>query len=174
MTTLFGKFTRKVPKNGFYTEGSPFQIFSNIFKLISMTSNSVPTIPTLTPPKDAPNATLLPTARGIKKPTVTRIAPPEIGTESPRLTLPSPVPTAIELDTKNTLWRSQPIGGLWTNDQNQNGWVWFNQENWVRLSDATESGLMAMMMLAASGKETGTPCLSRRDSDGKICELYLL
>jgi hypothetical protein len=36
MTTLFEKFTRKVPKNGFYTEGSPF---SNIFKYFQIFLN---------------------------------------------------------------------------------------------------------------------------------------
>jgi ribosomal protein L30/L7E len=37
-----------------------------------------------------------------------------------------------------------------------------------------ESGVMAMMMIAASGKETGSPSLYRRDADGAIHELYIL
>ncbi len=137
--------------------------------------NSVDTMPTWTPPQDMVFATLMPTERDIKKTTATRLPPPEIGTDAPKFAPPLPFPTTIELASKEpTLWRSQPVGGLWTIDQNLNGWVWFNQENWVRISDATESGLMAMMMIAASGKETGTPCLYRRETDGKIHEMYIL
>ena len=132
--------------------------------------------PSLLPPQEAEQTrTLLPTARDLKKAAKTRLPPPEIGTDAPKFTPTLPMPTSIELSSKEpTFWRAQPVGGLWTNDQNMNGWAWFAQENWVRISDATESGLMAMMMIAASGKETGAPCLYRRDADGEIHELYIL
>jgi hypothetical protein len=131
--------------------------------------------PTLLPPQEAQIQTLLPTSRDLKKPSTARIAPPEIGTDAPRFTPTLPIPKSIEFDSKQTtFWRTQPVGGLWTNDQNMNGWAWFAQENWVRISDDNESGLMAMMMIAASGKETGSPCLYRRDADGEIHELYIL
>jgi hypothetical protein len=144
-------------------------------KIVKPSMNEVGTMPTLMPPQDAPAATLLATPREVKKPATLRIVPPEIGTDTPKFTPSIPMPSAIELNTKEaTPWRSQPVGGLWTIDQNLNGWLWFNQDNWVRVSDASESGLMAMMMIAASGKETGTPCLYRREADGKIRELYVL
>jgi hypothetical protein len=131
-------------------------------------------VPTLPPPQDAPIQSLLATAKDVKKPSILRISPPEIGTDAPKFAPTLPV-KSIEIDSKDpTFWRSQPVGGLWTTDQNMNGWVWFAKENWVRLSDATESGLMAMVMIAASGKETGSPCLYRRDADGEIHELYIL
>jgi hypothetical protein len=124
------------------------------------------TAPTLLPPQEAPIQTLLATARDIKKPTSTRVSPPEIGVDAPNFIPTLPMPKSVEFDAKDTsFWRSQPVGGLWTNDQNMNAWAWFVKENWVRLSDANESGLMAMMMIAASGKETGSPCLYRKDTD---------
>jgi hypothetical protein len=132
-------------------------------------------VPTQLPPQEAQIQTLLATPKEAKKPSTARISPPEIGTDAPKFTPTLPIPKSIEFDGKQqTLWRSQPVGGLWTNDQNMNGWAWFAQENWVRLSDANESGLMAMMMIAASGKETGSPCLYRREADGEIHELYIL
>jgi hypothetical protein len=132
-------------------------------------------VPTLPPPQDAPIQSLLAPAKDVKKPTMLRIVPPEIGTDAPKFIPTLPIPKSIEFDGKQTtFWRSQPVGGLWTNDQNMNGWAWFAKENWVRLSDANESGLMAMMMIAASGKETGSPCLYRRDTDGEIHEMYIL
>jgi hypothetical protein len=124
-----------------------------------------------------PLATLLPqmaVPKSTKKITPTRVMPPDIGVDAPSFIPPMPTPSAIEWDTKSdTPWRAQPIGGLWTTDQNGNGWLWLDKE-WVRISDATETGLMAMMMIAASCKETGTPCLNRRNSEGKIEELYVL
>jgi hypothetical protein len=131
--------------------------------------------PTLLPPQEAQIQTLLTTSREVKKPSTARIAPPENGTDAPKFTPTLPIPKNIELEAKeSTFWRSQAVGGLWTNDQNMNGWAWFEKENWIRISDANESGLMAMMMILASGKETGSPCLYRRDSDGEIHELYIL
>jgi hypothetical protein len=133
------------------------------------------TKPTMLPPQDAPISTLLATDKPVKKAAKGKIAPPEIGLDSPKFLPTFPIPTVLELESKEpTTWRSQPVGGLWTTDQNLNGWLWFAQENWVRVSDATESGLMAMMMLGGSGKETGTPCLYRKDVDGEIKEMYIL
>ncbi len=130
--------------------------------------------PTQMPPQTVVN-TLLATDRGIKKPTITRVLPPENGIDAPKFTPPLPMPTAVDIDAKEpTVWKAQPVGGLWTSDQNLNGWLWFEKENWLRLSEASESGLLAMLMIAASGKETGTPCLYRKDAEGKIRELYVL
>jgi hypothetical protein len=130
------------------------------------------TKPTQSPPQDAPQMSILPTTKAVGKKTI-RIAPPETGTDAPTFVPPLPMPSAIEVVSKDpTLWRAQPVGGLWTIDQNMTGWLWF-QESWIRVSDATESGLMAMMMIAASGKETGTPCLFRQEADGEIHELYV-
>jgi hypothetical protein len=146
-----------------------------IHKMAKLLDSPLGIEPTLSPLQGNLFLAAKPLTKGIKKTTTLLIAPPDTGEDAPKFIPSLPFPQAIELDNKEpTLWRSQLVGGLWTVDQNGTGWLWTAQENWVRLSDATESGLMAMLMLAASGKETGTPCLYRKGDDGKINELYIL
>ncbi len=72
-----------------------------------------------------------------------------------------------------TAWGSQTVGGLWSITEDKNAWVFVNNVGWIRLSNASESGIMSLMALSASAKETGTTFSYRQESDGMVHEIYV-
>lgn len=72
-----------------------------------------------------------------------------------------------------TAWGSQTVGGLWSIAQDKNAWVYVNNDGWVRLSPASEPGIIALTMLSASARQTGSPFNYRKEADNMIHEIYV-
>ena len=72
-----------------------------------------------------------------------------------------------------TAWGSQTVGGLWSINEDKNAWVYVNSIGWVKLSNASDPGIVALMALSASAKQTGSAINYRQEADGMIHEIYL-
>lgn len=72
-----------------------------------------------------------------------------------------------------TAWGNQTVGGLWSIAQDKNAWVYVNNDGWVKLSPASEPGIMAMTLLCASARQTGSPFNYRKEADNTIHEIYV-
>ncbi len=70
-------------------------------------------------------------------------------------------------------WFNRTAGGLWSIAEDRNAWVYVNSVGWVKLSNASESGLMALNMLAASARQTGGAFNYRQEADNMIHEIYV-
>ncbi len=71
-----------------------------------------------------------------------------------------------------SVWATQKVTGLWTINQDKNAWAHINNEGWRRINPASESGLMALNMLAASARQTNGNFQFRKESDNMIYEAY--
>jgi hypothetical protein len=72
-----------------------------------------------------------------------------------------------------TAWGTQTVGGLWSIAEDKNSWVFVNNVGWIKLSNASESGIMALTMLCASARQTGTQFNYRQEADNMIHEIYV-
>jgi hypothetical protein len=75
-------------------------------------------------------------------------------------------------DADNT-WNSGKIEGLWTTDKPGNCWVYLKEEGWIKLSDASETGVDALMLLASVARDSASSFLYRKEKDGEIHEVYI-
>src|SRR4051812_21263021 len=44
---------------------------------------------------------------------------------------------------------NQTVGGLWCINQDKNSWIWVNNVGWKKLSTASDSGVVALTLLAS-------------------------
>lgn len=91
----------------------------------------------------------------------------------PTLEPPTGGVLSVGLEAGASAWASQKVTGLWTIDQDKNSWVAVTNEGWIKLSTASDTGIMAMQMLAASAKQTQTPFNYRKENDNMIHEIYV-
>lgn len=71
-------------------------------------------------------------------------------------------------------WQSNVhITGLWSINQDRNCWVHLDTVGWRNLSGASESGLVAMNMIAAHGYQLGSTSSLYEEDDGRISQLYV-
>jgi hypothetical protein len=61
---------------------------------------------------------------------------------------------------------------LWAINQNRNSWVYITGVGWKRLSDSSDSAVVALTMLSAHAKNGQTPYNYREEADAKIHEIY--
>jgi len=72
-----------------------------------------------------------------------------------------------------TTWLSNVyIIAVWSINQDRNSMVYVNTTGWVRLSTASDSGIVALTMLATSAKLSQKAVTCRMESDGMIHEIY--
>jgi hypothetical protein len=72
-----------------------------------------------------------------------------------------------------TQWLSSVhITALWSINQDRNFWVYLDTTGWVKLSNASDSGIAALTMLASYAKLSGEAVTCRQESDGMIHEIY--
>ena len=73
-----------------------------------------------------------------------------------------------------TTWQSNVhVIGLWSINQDRNCWVYLDNVGWRNLSGDSESGLVAMNMLAAHAYQLGSPSYLYEEDDGRISQLYI-
>ena len=80
--------------------------------------------------------------------------------------------SGASLSAGASVWATQKVTGLWTIDQDRNAWAHINNEGWRKINPASESGLMALNMLAASARQTNGDFHFRKESDNMIYEAY--
>lgn len=68
---------------------------------------------------------------------------------------------------------NQHIDWLWTINEHCNAWVGVSGTGWVKLSNASESGIVALTILAAHAKQMHTSATIRQEADGMIHEMYV-
>jgi hypothetical protein len=65
------------------------------------------------------------------------------------------------------------INALWSINQDRNSWVGIAGIGWKKLSTSSESGIVALTMLAATAKEKNSLVYYREESDARIHEFYV-
>lgn len=71
-------------------------------------------------------------------------------------------------------WHSNVhVVGLWSINQDRNAWVYLDDAGWRKLSGGSESGLVAMNMLAAHAYQLGSTTSLYEGDDGSISQLYV-
>jgi len=69
----------------------------------------------------------------------------------------------------------ETITGLWSINQDKNSWMWVSGavNGWKKLSNISESGIVALNMLASHAKQTGSIVNYRDEADGMVHEMYV-
>ncbi len=88
---------------------------------------------------------------------------------------PSHLPgeTEARANAVGTQWFSNThISALWGNNQDRNSWVLVENTGWVKLSTASDSGVVALTMLASYAKLSQHVVSCFKGNDGMIHEIY--
>jgi len=89
-------------------------------------------------------------------------------------TAPSLRPTTTAAGAVTATWQSNAhVAGMWSINQDRNAWVYLDTVGWRKLSDASESGLVAMNLIAAHAYQTGATSNLYEGDDGRIAQLYV-
>jgi hypothetical protein len=72
-----------------------------------------------------------------------------------------------------TVWNNgQIVNALWSINQDKNAWMGIAGVGWQKLSNASETGLMSLNLLASHAKQLQTQINYRTESDGMVHEIY--
>jgi hypothetical protein len=72
-----------------------------------------------------------------------------------------------------TKWLSSVhITAVWSINQDRNAWVYVDTTGWVKLSNASDSGIVTLTLLATLARLTGEAVSCRQESDGMVHEIY--
>jgi hypothetical protein len=89
-------------------------------------------------------------------------------------TAPSLRPATTAAGAVTATWQSNVhVSGMWSINQDRNAWVYLDTVGWRKLSDASESGLVAMNMIAAHAYQMGSTSSLYEGDDGRIAQLYV-
>jgi len=73
-----------------------------------------------------------------------------------------------------TVWQSQKaIVNQWTINQDRNSWIGVAGIGWQKLSTASDSGCVALTMLASNALISKASVNYRTESDGMVHEIYV-
>lgn len=73
-----------------------------------------------------------------------------------------------------TAWNNnKQITALWSINQNRNSWVGVSGIGWKKLANNSDSAIVALTMLSAHARDTGSVVNCRDESDGMIHEMYV-
>ena len=73
-----------------------------------------------------------------------------------------------------TVWQSgKTITNQWTINQDKNSWIGVSGIGWQKLSTASDSGCVALTMLAANALISKASVNYRTESDGMVHEMYV-
>jgi hypothetical protein len=64
------------------------------------------------------------------------------------------------------------VSSLWSINQVRNSWVGISGVGWIKLSNASDSGIVALTMLASHARQMQTRFDYRQEGDGMIHEVY--
>jgi hypothetical protein len=91
-----------------------------------------------------------------------------MGDAAPALPLTQGVSAGI------TAWNSnKQITALWSINENRNSWVGIGGIGWKKLSNNSDSAIVALTLLSAHAREKGSTVHYRDESDGMIHEMYV-
>ena len=94
--------------------------------------------------------------------------------EAPTLTPPSEAEIAAAEAEGIAAWHNgKKITALWSNDSNRNSYIAVSGMGWKKLSNANDSSVVSMTMLAAHAEQTNANVNLRIESDGMVHELYV-
>jgi hypothetical protein len=86
---------------------------------------------------------------------------------------PTREPPAASSSADAALWRQDVrVNALWSINQNRNSWMSVNGVGWRQLAPTSDSGIVALTILASHGKQTQTRVDYREEADGKVYEIY--
>ena len=90
-------------------------------------------------------------------------------------TAPSLIPPEGERGvTGVTAWQNDKrVATLWAINENRNSWVYITNVGWKKLANASDSGIVAMTILASHAKELQRRIDYRDEADGMIHEMYI-
>lgn len=93
---------------------------------------------------------------------------------APTVTPPSEAEIlAAEAEGVAAWHNSKKITALWSNDSNRNSYIAVSGMGWKKLSNANDSSVVSMTMLAAHAEQTNANVNLRIESDGMVHELYV-
>jgi hypothetical protein len=85
-----------------------------------------------------------------------------------------PMAAGADAAATATVWQSgQQINELWSINQDRNAWMGVQNVGWKKLSTASESGTVALNVLASHARQTGSSVDYREEADGMVHELYV-
>jgi hypothetical protein len=79
---------------------------------------------------------------------------------------------AAATDGVTTWVGDKRVSSLWSINQVRNSWVGISGVGWIKLSNASDSGIVALTMLAASARQMQNRFDYRQEGDGMIHEVY--
>jgi hypothetical protein len=82
-------------------------------------------------------------------------------------------PAAGQVAATATVWTTANVNALWCINQNRNSWAGFAGVGWRKLSDASDSAIVALTALASHAKQMQCRVDRREEADGKVHELYV-
>lgn len=146
-----------------------------------MTPSSPGNLPSLAQPRDLTAEELAAlkagaaTAHTVSPTDLTAVLPPVSGQATPSATPVHPTASAVQ---GATTWNSDSrVSALWTINQDRNSWVYITSGGtnvgWEKLSTASESGTIALTVLAGHAKELQRRFDYRQEGDGEIHEIYV-
>lgn len=96
------------------------------------------------------------------------------GAAAPTLPLPGMQAGGAAAHAAGTVWNNnQTLNALWSINQDRNSWVGVANVGWVRLSGASDTGVMTLSMLAAHARQMSSIVSYRQEDDGLIHEMYV-
>jgi len=94
--------------------------------------------------------------------------------ESAPTRVPPGQAAAITADGGVTGWLGDKrVSALWSINQTRNSWVGIAGVGWKKLSNVSDSAIVAMTILGSNAKQTQTRFDYREEADGMIHEIYL-
>jgi len=89
-------------------------------------------------------------------------------------TAPSLRPATTAAGAVTATWQSDVhVSGMWSINQDRNAWVYLDTVGWRKLSNASESGLVSISMIAAHAYQLGSTSSLYEADDGSIAQLYV-
>jgi hypothetical protein len=72
-----------------------------------------------------------------------------------------------------TTWSSAAtLNALWCINEDRNSWIGVTGIGWLKLSNASDSGIVALTMFSSHAKQLGSTVDYRQEDDGMIHEMY--
>jgi hypothetical protein len=86
----------------------------------------------------------------------------------------SPAQTERVVPSTAAIWkRDQRVTGLWSKNEAANSWAAIRGIGWKKLANTSDSGNIALTVLATQALQTGRPVDYREEADGMIHEIYV-
>ena len=72
-----------------------------------------------------------------------------------------------------TTWSTvSNVNALWSINQDKNSWMGIAGVGWLKLSNASDTGIIALTMLASHAKQLGSGIYYRTEDDNMVHEIY--